>query len=497
MAGPSKDKGTLEGLIIKATDETLTADNWQFILDVCDKISSEPENGTKEAIKVLTVRLNVKDANVTLRALSLLVAMAENCGSRMQQEIASVNFLQGCLFKRLADKRLHVTVKYRVAEVIKQLHESFKADPSLRPMTDAYNRLTSEYPQYLKASAPDKPEKKSMSKQDKIKEDEELQRVLKLSLHEYEREQSIKRDYLNNKELPLTGSPAEDLNNFSNQAKNQSIMTQNSNAVSNDAKEKTIANVSKVRALYDLISYEPDELSFRKGDIITVIESVYRDWWRGSLANGKVGIFPLNYVTPVVTKSPKELEKELEEENRILNELKKVNKLMAMLSTNPEIANEDEVSQLYNDIISIRPALGKFIDKYSVRKEEFLALNQHLNEEVKFYNELMDKLISMKAYQQPMSSQMAPYPTNSASVSQNYSNGTTMYPSDKSHLNPQHTSAGFGNAYNMPYVAPQFLGDLSLGQMATQDHRQQVQYPQYPSKEQFLNIQRFPDVNNL
>ena len=52
---------------------------------------------------------------------------------------------------------------------------------------------------------------------------------------------------------------------------------------------ETVATVSKVRALYDLVSYEPDELSFRKGDVITVIESVYRDWWRGSLPSGKLG----------------------------------------------------------------------------------------------------------------------------------------------------------------------------------------------------------------
>jgi len=140
--------------------------------------------------------------------------------------------------------------------------------------------------------------------------------------------------------------------------------------------------------LYDLISYEPDELSFRKGDVITVIESVYRDWWRGSLTNGKVGIFPLNYVTQIVNKSPAEIAKELELENRLINgEKKKIEKLLAILSSqNIDNINEDEVTLLYNEIIPLRIQLGAAIDKYSVRKEELLGLNQQLNNEVKLYN---------------------------------------------------------------------------------------------------------------
>ena len=51
----------------------------------------------------------------------------------------------------------------------------------------------------------------------------------------------------------------------------------------------------QVRALYDFNATEPEDLTFRRGDIITVVESVYRDWWRGSL-RGETGVFPLNYV---------------------------------------------------------------------------------------------------------------------------------------------------------------------------------------------------------
>ncbi|PPJ51085.1 hypothetical protein CBER1_07909 [Cercospora berteroae] len=57
----------------------------------------------------------------------------------------------------------------------------------------------------------------------------------------------------------------------------------------------TAVIVRNVTALFDFIPDAPDELAFTKGNTISVIESVFQDWWRGSLG-GRTGIFPLNYV---------------------------------------------------------------------------------------------------------------------------------------------------------------------------------------------------------
>lgn len=494
----NKTEDSLEQLIKRATDETLTSDNWQYILDVCDNISSNPEEGTKQGIKVISQRLASKDANIILRTLSLLVAMAENCGSRMRQEIATTSFVQESLLKKFTDRRLHKTVKIRVAEVIKQLHESFKTDPSLKPMTDAYNRLVNDYSQYLAETAdgPAKPAKKERSRHDKKKEEDELQRVLKLSLQEYEREQTVKRNYLNNKPLPEAQNKSSDQPqlHFQQPLQNQPMHSTPTGQQSTQSpvESQTIATVSKVRALYDLISYEPDELSFRKGDIITVIESVYRDWWRGSLANGKTGIFPLNYVTPVVTKTPQELAQELEEENKVLSvDLKKIDKLLALLSSNPETIDEDEITRLYGEIIPLRTSLGKFIDKYNVRKEELLVLNSQLNSEVKLYNDLMDDSITHRAGHQSSGVSMAPYPTGVASPTHN-----NFSQANPSMLHQQPTSSGFGNARvnsSNEYFHSQ--------QVPTTSFNHQSQAPQLSgprrNNTEFLNINNFPNVNNI
>ncbi|KNC97306.1 uncharacterized protein SPPG_07235 [Spizellomyces punctatus DAOM BR117] len=54
----------------------------------------------------------------------------------------------------------------------------------------------------------------------------------------------------------------------------------------------------QVKALYDYTASEPDEISFRAGDIIRVTQSADADWWQGEL-NGRSGAFPANYVQKI------------------------------------------------------------------------------------------------------------------------------------------------------------------------------------------------------
>ncbi|OBA23207.1 hypothetical protein METBIDRAFT_34230 [Metschnikowia bicuspidata var. bicuspidata NRRL YB-4993] len=464
---------TLELQIITATDPALTADNWQHILDVCDTILSDPETNIPAAIKLVRGRLGQKDANIVLRALTLLVAMGENCGSRMQQEIASLLFLKDCLLSRLADRKVHKELKFRIAEVIEQLDKSFKKDPSLKAVSDAYATVQSKYLQYLK-SPPSKPAKTEMTTQDRKNEDLELERALKLSVQEYEREQSIRKLYLDSKPLP---SPLQAGEKDGNQHKNT----------------VTIASVKKVVALYDLISYEPDELSFRKGDVITVIESVYRDWWRGSLPTGKVGIFPLNYVSPVVSKTPEELAREHKLETALMEiESKKVDRLLALLSMDPNTVLEEEVTELYNSIVPLKPVLAQLIEKHSSRRDELRALNDQMNTETKIYNSLIDNMISQRQNMQlnyslpyPAHAQLQ-YPQQSQAQHQHQATGPSpsqpgnqaqQLPVYGNYLEQQPTSAGFGNGANYGGERPnEYTG---AGQQYPQSsYRPQTSFPQ-------------------
>lgn len=55
------------------------------------------------------------------------------------------------------------------------------------------------------------------------------------------------------------------------------------------------ALVTRVRALHSFEPTESGELAFERGDVIRVVDRGYKDWWRGQL-RGRTGIFPVNYV---------------------------------------------------------------------------------------------------------------------------------------------------------------------------------------------------------
>lgn len=137
----------------------------------------------------------------------------------------------------------------------------------------------------------------------------------------------------------------------------------------------TAATVSRVRALYDFTPSEAGELQFRKGDVIAVLESVYKDWWKGSL-RGQTGIFPLNYVEKLQDPTADELEREAQMEAEVFAEMKNVEKLLALLSTSSEsgrgdVRDNEEITTLYHSTLAIRPKLIELIGKYSQKKGLF------------------------------------------------------------------------------------------------------------------------------
>lgn len=130
------------------------------------------------------------------------------------------------------------------------------------------------------------------------------------------------------------------------------------------------ATVSRVRALFDFQPSEPGELQFRKGDIIAVLESVYKDWWKGSL-RGQTGIFPLNYVEKLADPTVEELQREAQMEGDVFGQIKNVEKLLTLLSTRSSDLNvqeNEEITTLYHSTLAIRPKLIELIGKYSQKK---------------------------------------------------------------------------------------------------------------------------------
>ena len=132
----------------------------------------------------------------------------------------------------------------------------------------------------------------------------------------------------------------------------------------------TAATVSRVRALYDFQPSEPGELQFRRGDIIAVLESVYKDWWKGSL-RGQTGIFPLNYIEKLQDPTQEEIDRDAQTEAEVFGEIKNVEKLLTLLST-----SSSEMNVRDNEEITVSsPIVYHVLDSLLIISIVFIPLN--------------------------------------------------------------------------------------------------------------------------
>ncbi|XP_058812338.1 serine-rich adhesin for platelets isoform X2 [Topomyia yanbarensis] len=68
-------------------------------------------------------------------------------------------------------------------------------------------------------------------------------------------------------------------------------------------RDKTATQNRRCKVIYSYRENKPDELTLAVGDVIEIFEEVEEGWWRGKL-NGKVGVFPSNFVEPIESASP-------------------------------------------------------------------------------------------------------------------------------------------------------------------------------------------------
>ncbi|KAL0934173.1 class e vacuolar protein-sorting machinery protein hse1 [Colletotrichum truncatum] len=372
--------GPFDDGVAKATDENLTSEDWGAIIEVCDRVSND-QNGPKEVVQAMIKRLAHRNANVQLYTLELANALSQNCGKNMHRELSSRAFTDA-LLKLANDRNTHNQVKAKIIERMKDWSDMFSKDADLGIMYDAYFRLKQSNPTL---QAPSAPQKTGLTDLDRQKEDDELQMALKLSLQEEERKKKAAEPSAAASSSASSAAPG-----------SSAQAAQPQNQPTPVPAGTTAATVSRVRALYDFVPSEPGELEFKKGDVIAVLESVYKDWWRGSL-KGKTGIFPLNYVEKLTDPTPDELAREAQMEAEVFAEIKNVEKLLTLLSTSntaPREKDNEEISKLYHQTLAIRPKLIKLIEKYSQKKDDFTQLNEKFIKARRDYESLLESSMS-------------------------------------------------------------------------------------------------------
>ncbi|CAI7668110.1 unnamed protein product [Penicillium manginii] len=360
--------------VSKATDENLTSENWEYILDVCDKVGSE-ESGAKEAVAAMIKRLAHRNANVQLYTLELGNALSQNCGPKIHRELASRSFTDAML-RLAADRNTHQQVKSKILERMEEWTEMFASNPDFGIMEQAYMKLKTQNPNL---QPPSKPVKQQITDVDRQKEEEELQMALALSVKE-------------RKPVPTQASSSAAAASASTPTPAPATVAEEPAIPHPVPPGTSAATVSRVRALFDFQPSEPGELQFRKGDIIAVLESVYKDWWKGSL-RGQTGIFPLNYVEKLADPTVEELHREAQMEGDVFGQIKNVEKLLTLLSTRSSDLNvqeNEEITTLYHSTLAIRPKLIELIGKYSQKKDEFTQLNEKFIKARRDYESLLE-----------------------------------------------------------------------------------------------------------
>lgn len=63
-------------------------------------------------------------------------------------------------------------------------------------------------------------------------------------------------------------------------------------------------NVEYVRTLYDFPGNDAEDLPFKKGEILVIVDKPEEQWWSARNKDGRVGMIPVPYVEKLVRSSP-------------------------------------------------------------------------------------------------------------------------------------------------------------------------------------------------
>jgi len=154
----------------------------------------------------------------------------------------------------------------------------------------------------------------------------------------------------------------------------------------------------QAKALYDFEAAEDNELTFKTGDIITLIETSDANWWEGEL-NGKTGLFPSNFVEAIENTTNNagaaEPQKKDDQNERVVVKVDEKlldSTLYAVESVDPTI-EEDEPGMIKNE--QICKQMGALIDaklsEMDTEQIEYTQLNQKLLQCLHLYDTLMQQ----------------------------------------------------------------------------------------------------------
>ncbi|XP_046813245.1 signal transducing adapter molecule 1 isoform X2 [Vespa crabro] len=374
----------------KATNENNTSEDWEKILEICDRIGNSSQNA-KDCLRSIVKRLNSQDPHIVIQAITLLDACSSNCGKTFHLEIASRDF-ENDLKKMINHSQPKIVEKIKI--LLKKWAEGdFKTDPQLNLIPSLYNKLRNEGLDF--SSVSETPKRSSILSKDpnvvtNSQEEEDLAKAIELSLKESKPQASSSH-----------GSPASKKSTSLYPSVNSMLTTSNT------------SEGRKVRALYDFEAAEDNELTFLTGEIINILDDSDQNWWKGSNHRGE-GLFPSNFVTADLSVEPEQFTK-LEHSNKKLVQFaeevevktlkrelevieveideKKMDRLLHLLhEADPQCdssSDPQEMLDLEEQVTAMGPLIDAALEKVDKRHAQLTQLSSDLVEALNMYHTLM------------------------------------------------------------------------------------------------------------
>ncbi|XP_065897860.1 signal transducing adapter molecule 1-like isoform X2 [Dysidea avara] len=438
-----------------ATSSADGNNDWEKIISFCNRVTNSVGSTAMQlAISAIFRRIkNSSDYRIQLQAITLLESCAGNCGKLFQTELANQQSLAE-IRSIITGSQYNSQVVARMKEVLASWTAEFQHEAVFTPIRQLYDTLRREGISFVI-----QPQPSSSTTQQSAGEDD-IAKAIRLSL--------------------------EEANKLSSKSSSSSMYP--SLTASQPSKSTTTAPANKrhVRAIYDFDAAEDNELSFKAGEVIELIDDSDQNWWKGSTSLG-TGLFPANFVSKNMQKEPEPVVKttsdqKKKKQNKVVTvSLEKINLCLEMLksadATDANQAESETTRELEEECQQMRPLVEKKLKDLEKKEEEMEEISKMFHEAIATYK----KLLVESSYNAMSTASMTAQPTVDPASSNYGAQSYTTTDSSNQYMPPSYVPPSvYGQPSELPSMSARYSPELSRAQFPATGLQHQQPLPQAP-----------------